>query len=205
MLILTANQLGVPTAGRDLFDALRTQMLRDIQPVNAIQIEFFNSMLRAAWEIRRCDAAELQLAENGDTLLSPGQVIDRIHRVRRQAERAYRLALAELKKLQTDRAIRQLKENKGLDALPVPIDTKAYIAAARAANGFTKTQRITFPPVQATFDRVARGLNLGANAWEAWMNHTSTSTSTSTNANPVAPPSSRRQPVGPPPRQATSG
>lgn len=172
MLILTAAQLTVAPAERDLFHALRTQMLRDIQPIGALQIEFFNSALRAAWEIRRCDAAERELAAHGDPLLSPSKTIDRIYRVRRQAERTYRQALAELKKLQTDRAIRQLKQNKGLDALPVPIDTKAYIAAARAANGFTKTQPITFPPFHATLDRVVRDLKLGNNAWEAYMNRT---------------------------------
>lgn len=210
MLILTANQLAGATAARHLFDALRTQMLRDIQPVGATQIEFFNSLLRAAWEIRRCDDAELELAEQGEPLLSPGKVIDRIHRVRRQAERAYRQAIAELKKIQTDRAIRQFSENKGLDALPVPIDTRAYIAAARAAGGFTKTQRITFPPVQAALDRVARDLSLGANAWEAWMNHTSTNPSTNANAtasantNAASPASPRREPGGPQPQPAST-
>lgn len=171
MLILTAYDLAVIPGHRDLFETLRTQMLRDIQPVNSLQVEFFNQALRNAWTIRRCDAAERDLgAETGvDPLFAKGNTIDRVHRVRRQSERAYRQAIAELTKLQTDRAIRQLKDNKGLDALPVPIDTKAYITAAREAGGFTKKQRITFPPVQAAFDRVARELNLGANSWEAWQ------------------------------------
>ena len=187
MLIVTAHQLAVPTSDRDQFDALRAQMLRDIQPVNSVQVEFFNSALRAAWHIRRCDAAERGLTEESghDPLLLKDKRVDRLHRFRRQSERDYRIALAELRKTQTDRAMRQLKENKGLDALPVPIDARSYIAAAREAKGFTKKQPITFPPVQATIDQTVRTLHLGGNAWEAWMNRQS-----SANRNSTRPPQS---------------
>ena len=189
LLIVTAQQLAVPTAGRDQFDALRAQMLRDIQPVNSIHVEFFNSALRAAWSIRRCDAAERELTQECgyDPLLSKDQRVDRLHRFRRQSERDYRVALAELKKTQTDRAMRQLAENKGLDALPVPIDTRTYIAAARQAKGFTSKQPISFPPVQATIDQTVRDLNLGSNAWEAWMNRQSSANRSSTPP-PQSPP-----------------
>jgi hypothetical protein len=169
--ILSASNLFVPLPERDSFEALRHEMLRDIQPVNSVQAEHFNSMLRAAWNIRRCDAAERDLGlELGiDPLLSTDRRIDRIRITRAQEQREYRIALAQLRRLQTDQAVRRLKQNEGLLALPVPIDTKVYIAAARAAGGFTKHQQICFPPIQAALDEFVRQRGYGDNAWQAWQ------------------------------------
>lgn len=171
MLILTAADLVVLAHQRDQFAALKNEMLRDVQPVNSVQIELFNQALRAAWNVRRFDEAERDLCTNEPTaLITAGPVIARLHRLRAQAERAYRQALAELRKTQTDRAIRQLKQNKGLDALPVPIDTKAYVAAARLANGIAASQPISFPPYQAALDRFVEDRDIAPNAWQAFMN-----------------------------------
>lgn len=69
-------------------------------------------------------------------------------------------------------AVRQLKQNKGLDALPVLIDTKVYCKEACAANGIAPGKPIHFPPDQATLDQFVRDRNLGGNAWEAWHQRT---------------------------------
>jgi hypothetical protein len=177
VLILSASDLHVPLQERPHFDALRRETLRDIQPMNSVQIELCNSALRAAWTIRRCDAAERDLAQELglDPLLATDKRIDRIHRFRAQAHREYRMALHELKRLQTDFAIRRLKENEGLLALPVAVDSKTYIAAARAAGGFEKKQRISFPPVQAALDEFVRAKGWGETAWEAWFHQSSLS------------------------------
>ena len=171
MLLLSASNLHVPLAERSTFEALRQELLRDIQPVNSVQVEFANAALRAAWTIRRCDAAERDLGHElgADPLLSGGQRIDRIHRARNQAHREYRMALHELGRLQTDQAIRMLKENQGLLALPVPLDAKSYIVAARAAGGFDRKQRIAFPPIAAALDDFVRERGWGETAWEAWV------------------------------------
>jgi hypothetical protein len=167
--LIDAAKLHVQPADRLEFDSLRRGILADTQPVNQIQAEFTNALIRAAWTIRRCDASEADLAaELGmDPLLHHDRRLNRVQRTRTQAQREYRVALRELKRLQTDFAIRQLKENEGLIALPVPIDAKAYIQAARAAGGHSPRQRICFPPHQAALDRLTRQQGQGANAWES--------------------------------------
>ena len=170
MLILTTSDLVVRPHQRSEFDQLKREMLRDIQPVNSVQVELFNHAFRAAWNIRRFDEAERELCENEPTaLITAGKNIDRLHRLRAQAERAYRQALAELRRTQTDRAIRQLKQNKGLDALPVPIDAKVYVAAARQAHGIPANQPICFPPYQAALDQFIRDRNIAPSAWDAFL------------------------------------
>lgn len=174
MQLLSATDLYVPSHLRHSFEALRQEMLRDIQPLNSVQAEFFNSLFRAAWLLRRCDAAERDLAlELGvDPLVSADKRIDRIRQERAQQQREYRMALAQLKRLQTDQAIRHLKRNEGLQALPVPIDTRVYIQAARAAGGFEKHQKICFPPIQAALDEFVRNRGDGDTAWQAWYQRT---------------------------------
>jgi hypothetical protein len=168
--ILDSTRIHVPESDRPAFEALRLGLLRDIQPLNAIQTQLANSALRAAWTIHRCDSAELALAQESglDPLLSADRRLDRIQRTRTQAERDYRLALKELKRVQTDCAIRGLKENEGLQAMPVLIDTKAYIVAARAAAGIAPKERICFPPDQAALDQAFRASGAGDTAWEVW-------------------------------------
>ena len=173
MPLLTNSDLVVLDHERAHFQTLRRDLLRDVQPVNSIQEELFNQALRHAWTVRRCDAAELTLAAETpgrDPLVANPKVFDRIHRTRIQSERAYRQALAELRKLQTDRAVRQLKQNQGLVALPVLIDSKTYIKEARAANGIAPGKPIHFPPCQAALDQFVRDRHLGENAYDAWRN-----------------------------------
>lgn len=173
--LLTASDLVVLDHERSHFQTLRRDLLRDVQPVNSIQEELFNQALRHAWTVRRCDAAERSLAAETpgqDPLLADPRVFHRIHRTRTQSERAYRQALAELRKLQTDRAVRQLKQNQGLVALPVLIDAKTYIREARAANGIAPGKPIHFPPYQAALDQFVRDRQFGENAYEAWQRRT---------------------------------
>jgi len=169
--LLSARNLHVPPNERHSFEALRTAMLRDIQPLNSLQTEFFNAALRASWTLQRCDAAERDLGRelDADPLLSKDQRIARLYRIRAQALREYRMALGELRRLQTDHAIRRLKENEGLAALPAPIDANSYIVAARAAGGLEKKQRLCFPPIAARLDQFFRERGQGETAWEAWL------------------------------------
>lgn len=171
MPILNISDLAVLEHQRADFQSLRRSLLADIQPVNSIQEEVFNQALSSAWTVRRCHAAERDLAAKTpavDPLLADPKACALLHRTRAQAERAYRQALAELRKLQTDRAVRQLKQNQGLAALPVLIDAKKYIKAAREATCIPPGKPICFPPAQATLDQFARDHNLGENAWDAW-------------------------------------
>lgn len=179
--ILKASDLVVLSHQRGDFETLRDSLLTDIQPVNSIQIELFNQLLRAAWQIRRCDYAERSLADSGlDPLLAKDKTIDRIIRSRAHSERVFRQALAELRKVQTDCAVRRIPQNQGLAALPVPIDTRTYIQSARLAQGARRGQVIPFPPAQAALDQVAREKTGARTAWHAWQKRLTPRKSTAT-------------------------
>jgi hypothetical protein len=169
--IFTASDLYVAPDMRQTFEALRREMLLDIQPVNSVQAELFNTALRSAWMLRRCDASERQLAQDlgVDPLLSQDRRIDRLRITRAQEQREYRTAINQLRRLQTDHMVRQLENNEGLQALPVTIDTKAYIQAARQATGAKRDEPLYFAPFQAATDAKMRQRGLGANAWDAWL------------------------------------
>lgn len=175
--ILSTHDLYVPPDQWDAFEALRMQLLRDIQPVNQVQTEFTNTLIRATWEIRRCNFAEKQLGAElgGDPLLATETTAIRrlrlIQRTRLLAEREKRMALQELKKLQTDHAIRRIDDYRGLLELPVPVQAKALVAAARQAGGYQKHERLTFAPVAKMMNQQASKQGLGTTAWEAWLQH----------------------------------
>ena len=72
MQILSASDTYVAPHERHAFEALRKELLRDFQPLNSVEAEFASAALRAAWTVRRCDAAERDLESLGtatDTLV----------------------------------------------------------------------------------------------------------------------------------------
>jgi hypothetical protein len=172
LTILSADMLPVPPDQRDAFEAIRKQLLRDTQPVNQVQAGFTNSLIRATWQVHRCDLAEKQLGEElgVDPLLSSDKRLGQIQRTRTQAEREIRLALKELKKLQTDHAIRRLEPYRGLLEMPVPIEATKLVAAARQAGGTKKHETITFAPTAKKMNEAAKKQG-HASAWEAWLKH----------------------------------
>lgn len=146
MQILSHLDLTLTGHERLIFEALYRDIMLDVRPSNTIQIEFAHALIRAAWTLRRCDAAERALAEELgiDPLLADDKRLDRIHRTRLQANREYRMALAELRRLQTDQAIRNCPQHEGLRHLPVPIETKHVIQTARVAGGYRRNEPINF-------------------------------------------------------------
>lgn len=144
--ILSDADIYIAPSDRDAFLDLRQQLFQDVQPMNALQTELFNTLLRAAWNLRRCDAAERHLAQllGCDPLLSTDRRIDRIRLERKENNREYRQALAQLRKLQTDQAIRQFPAHEGLRVLPAPVDTPTLIRVARQAAGYRPNQPIAF-------------------------------------------------------------
>lgn len=151
MSILTAQDLYVAPHLADEFESLRAGLLAQYQPIGATQIQTLSALLRASWDLRRCDEAELTLARQlgHDPLLAqPDARTRHLHRVRTQAGRDYRMALQELRRQQTDHAIRSLPENAPTLTLPAGIDTKAYLQAARAARGLRKDDRLPLITMQ---------------------------------------------------------
>lgn len=109
---LTAAQLVVREDERDDFEALRAGLRAELAPQGAVEILVFNDLLHAAWNLHRYRRIE---AEHAGEALVPGQdldrrdLLDRLARYQSRAQRAFYRALGQLRKLQTDRALRALK------------------------------------------------------------------------------------------------
>jgi hypothetical protein len=94
------------------FEAFQQSLHSELSPVGVLEEFTFRTLLRAAWNSRRFARLEADLFVNGiDPLLdeSSARILDRISRHAARAQREYYRALAELRTLQTDRALRVRK------------------------------------------------------------------------------------------------
>ena len=108
---LTSRDLVVRDDEQDAFHELQQSLLHEVSPAGALEQLAFNQLLRAAWNMERCQRLETDLFVNGlDPLLdeSAARTLDRIHRYHAQAERSYYRHLKELRALQTNRVVRGL-------------------------------------------------------------------------------------------------
>src|SRR6478672_9182512 len=112
---LTSQDLIVREDERDEFNSFQAQLQKELGPEGAVEMLTFNQLLRAGWNMHRFQRLESGLMVNGlDPLLdeSSAKTLDRLHRYHGQAERAYYRHLRELRVLQTNRAIRDLKADE---------------------------------------------------------------------------------------------
>jgi len=96
-------------AAQQEFDALQAALLIEHKPSETTQQELFHEILRAHWNIRRCDHAESDMVLDGlDPLLdaSAESYLQRIIRYRRAAESSMYRAMSKLGKLQTEMRFR---------------------------------------------------------------------------------------------------
>ena len=109
---LTAKDLVVREDELDEFNELQSSLREELGPQGAIEMLSFSQLVRAAWDMQRAQRLETDLFVNGlDPLLDEASAatLDRIHRYARQAERSYYRHLKELRILQTNRALRNLR------------------------------------------------------------------------------------------------
>jgi hypothetical protein len=139
--ILTEADLYVPADQREAFASLRETVLRDYPPANQLQAEAVNSLLRALWEIHRCNLAEKQLgAEIGiDPLLAEDKRLARIQRTRAKAEREIQAARQDYLRLQTAAALRA----PGKPFLASTSNVQTFLVNARKA---TRNPKKDKPP-----------------------------------------------------------
>jgi hypothetical protein len=121
---LTSQDLIVREDEQEEFQQLQSALRDQLAPEGALEMLTFNHLLRAAWNMQRAQRLETDLQVNGlDPLLdeSSAKTLDRIHRHAAQAERSYYRHLKELRILQTNRALRNLRldeeEQKQVPAL----------------------------------------------------------------------------------------
>ena len=120
---LTARQVVVREDEIEKFNDLRDFLLAEIDPQGALEIETFNILLHASWNIERFCNLEADLMADGlDPLLddSKAKTLDRIHRYHRDALRNYHRAMNQLRTLQTNRAVRRASIDEE-DAKKLPV------------------------------------------------------------------------------------
>ena len=123
---LTAKHLVIRDDEREEFREFQQSLLDELAPQGAIETTTFHELLIAAWNLHRFRRIEAELSARGpEDFTSPenAAAADRLGRYQARAQRAYYRALAELRTLQTNRALRSQKlENPDDPAVPVITD-----------------------------------------------------------------------------------
>jgi hypothetical protein len=109
---LSARHLVVREDEREIFEAFRSDLQSELDPQGAIELTTFEELLHAAWNLQRFRRLESEVSLGTlDDFTDPQTtaVLDRLSRYQSRAQRAYYKALAELRTLQTNRALRAVK------------------------------------------------------------------------------------------------
>jgi hypothetical protein len=127
---LNSVRLHVPPERQAEFGQLYQALADEIRPVGELQLQFFEQAVHASWNtnIARDLLAEALAARDDKRIANANRYVA-------QYERSFARALAELRKLQTDLAIRTLPENEPILALPLTCEIK------RIGNEATKLAR----------------------------------------------------------------
>uniref|UniRef100_Q01R74 Uncharacterized protein n=1 Tax=Solibacter usitatus (strain Ellin6076) TaxID=234267 RepID=Q01R74_SOLUE len=116
---LTARHLVIREDEQDAFAALHDSLFEDLDPQGALETITFHELLHAAWNLQRFSRieAEVSLGTAEDfTDPATAAVLDRLSRYQSRAQRAFYKAQAELRVLQTNRALRARKLTEDEDA-----------------------------------------------------------------------------------------
>jgi hypothetical protein len=123
---LTAKSLVVREDEYDEFEALQHDLHSQIEPQGALESIAFEELVHAAWNLRRFRRLEAEAtAGTLEDFKKPetAALLERFARYQSRARRAYSRALAELRALQTDRALKEMRVKRPLaDTLPVLTD-----------------------------------------------------------------------------------
>jgi ABC-type proline/glycine betaine transport system permease subunit len=148
---LTAKHLVIRPEDEADFAALRDDLLAELAPEGATEILTFNELLHAAWSLQRFRRIESEACLGTlDDFTDPQTtaVLDRLSRYQARAQRAFYKSLAELRILQTNRALRQAK---------LAPETAVNVPAITDINNLTKQ---THSEVQAAaIDQAVKLLN----------------------------------------------
>ena len=123
---LTARDIVIKDDEHQDFAALQTDLANDLKPEGALEQLVFNRLLRAAWDLRRVERLENQLAASlaskcSDPFFSHDSVVDlqrnRLDRHHTRCERSFYRGIRELEALQTNRALRVRVDLRGCPEL----------------------------------------------------------------------------------------
>ncbi len=116
---LTSVHLVIRDDEREEFNALHDSLTEELDPQGAIETFTFEELLHAAWTLHRFRRIEAEASQGTlDDFTDPQTttVLDRLSRYQTRAQRAYYRALAELRTLQTNRALRAQKLDEEIEA-----------------------------------------------------------------------------------------
>lgn len=133
---LTAKHLVIRIDEADEFVELRDSLQAELAPQGPIETITFNEVLHAAWNLHRFRRLEAEVSIGTmDDLTDPqtAALLDRLARYQARAQRAYYRALQELRTLQTNRALRDVKlDPEDLPAVPVIADINELTKQTRS-------------------------------------------------------------------------
>jgi hypothetical protein len=137
---LTSAKIFVRTDEQAEFDQFESALLDELKPAGLCQLNFFELILHAAWNLRRCYLLETHIQNEAiskgldDALLDDelARKLDRIYRYRKMHESSHRRAMADLRQLQSEQLWRQ--ENQELQEESILTDTKNVAGRLRKDN-----------------------------------------------------------------------
>lgn len=173
------RELQIPAEERDRWTAFHQQWLDALQPAGALETEFFQDFLRSTWRKHQIIDAQNFITGAADPLvfLDPNAQanLDRLLRYEGQFERRAQRALAELRRLQTARALgndnNSNSETTELDA-PAPLADPAAIAAKKRTQIAISAAGAISPDLRRTLaiiDADSRYLTARARAFQAGL------------------------------------
>jgi hypothetical protein len=118
---LTSKQLVIAPGEEEEFAELHDSLLDQLAPEGAIEMNLFNMLAHAAWNLQRFRALEAQLMTNGlQSLLDEptAWALDRLQSYASSNQRAYFKALVELRTVQNNRLLRCALVGHGDDPVP---------------------------------------------------------------------------------------
>jgi hypothetical protein len=120
----TAAQILGPTAfippeEREAYDELVASYMDDLTPESTIEDTLADEIIQAAWRLHRCASIERQPITEDTGPAELDRLQAPIDRARATAQRSYHRALAELRRVQSERVYRAM-------ALPKTIDTENF-------------------------------------------------------------------------------
>ena len=129
---LTARHLVVREDEQEEFAGLEASLSEELDPQGALETIAFQELLHAAWNLQRFSRIEAEVSLGTvEDFTDPGTtaVLDRLSRYQARAQRAFYRAQAELRVLQTNRALRARK---------LTVEEDAEVPAIVSINDLTK-------------------------------------------------------------------
>jgi hypothetical protein len=136
---------------RDLYKEFCETLHTELAPQGLLEETFASEITRASWRLRRCNAAEADLADYAtqDPMLDESTEKQRraIERARAQAHSILHRSVNQLRRLQTERACREVMDVTGDDA-----GIADYQPVVKAANNYAKTKQLHARAREHAFD-----------------------------------------------------